>query len=92
MFNNLNRELGKNLRKVPVRSAGDKVRHYLTIKGKYNANEPLEELGELEIQHVAKASENMKYNAKFSVIKGKCSWWKMSKTCVGLCYVLLEHK
>lgn len=92
MFNNLSWELGKNLRKVPVRSTGDKVRHYLTVKSKYNANGQLEELGELDIQHVAKASENMKYNAKFSVIKGKCPSWKISKTCVGLGYVLLEHK
>lgn len=60
LFKNLSRELGKNLRNVPVRSAGDKVRHYLTIKGKYNANGHQKELGELEIQCVAKASENAK--------------------------------
>lgn len=60
MFNNLSREFGKNLRNVPIRSAGDKVRHYLTIKGKYKANGHQRELGELEIQCVAKASENVK--------------------------------
>lgn len=50
------------------------------------------ELDELETQCVAKASENVKYKAKFSVINGKCFRWKISKTCVGLGYVLLEHK
>lgn len=41
---------------------------------------------------MAKASENVKHKAKFSVIKVKYFWWKISKTCVGLGYALLEHK
>lgn len=50
MFNNRSRELGKNLRYAPIRSAGDKARHYFTVKGKYNANGHQRELGELDIQ------------------------------------------
>lgn len=45
LLNKLSRELGKNLRTVPIRSAGDKVRHYLTIKGKNNAKGLLEGIG-----------------------------------------------
>lgn len=82
--------MAKNLRNVPIRSAGNKVRHYLTVKCKDNANGPSEGT-ELEIKCASKAGENVKYKAKFSVIKGKCLWWKISKTFVGLGYVLLEH-